>query len=108
MFSASNIHYDIAGRTHGLAHGGIGAMQLLARQTGLAKVPQAARLTAIAKRFRRHLADGCCFIKQLWLNYLGLVRRRLDVDSLFFLRNTTGVTPWMEVSDKVGRAYPSR
>ena len=35
MFSASNIHYEIADRTRGLAHGGIGAMHLLARQTGL-------------------------------------------------------------------------
>jgi len=34
MFAASNIHYDIADRTHGLAYGGIGGMQLLARQTG--------------------------------------------------------------------------
>jgi len=37
MFSASNIHYNIAGRTRGLAYGGMGYMQLLARRTGLAK-----------------------------------------------------------------------
>jgi hypothetical protein len=35
MFSASNIHYEIADRSRGLAYGGIGCMQLLARQTGL-------------------------------------------------------------------------
>jgi len=35
MFSASNIHYDIADRSRGLAYGGIGGIQLLARQTGL-------------------------------------------------------------------------
>ena len=35
MFSAGNIHYEMAGRTRGLAYGGIGAMHLLARQTGL-------------------------------------------------------------------------
>jgi hypothetical protein len=35
MFSASNIHYEIADRNRGLAYGGIGCMQLLARQTGL-------------------------------------------------------------------------
>jgi len=35
MFAAGNIHYDMAGRTRGLAYGGIGAMHLLARQTGL-------------------------------------------------------------------------
>jgi hypothetical protein len=37
MFSAQNIHYEIADRSRGLAYGGIGCMQLLARQTGLVK-----------------------------------------------------------------------
>jgi len=37
MFSAANIHYEMADRVHGLAYGGIGAMQVLARQTGLTK-----------------------------------------------------------------------
>ncbi len=35
MFSASNIHYEMADRAHGLAYGGIGAMHLLARRIGL-------------------------------------------------------------------------
>lgn len=35
MFSAKNIHYEIADRSRGLAYGGIGCMQLLAKQTGL-------------------------------------------------------------------------
>ena len=35
VFSASNIHYDLADRTRGIGCGGIGAMHLLARQTGL-------------------------------------------------------------------------
>lgn len=35
MFSASNIHYDVADKARGLACGGIGAMHLLARQVGL-------------------------------------------------------------------------
>lgn len=35
MFTASNIHYEIAERSRGLAHGGIGAFHLLARQIGL-------------------------------------------------------------------------
>ncbi|GAF74727.1 unnamed protein product, partial [marine sediment metagenome] len=35
MFAAGNIHYEIADRTRGLAYGGIGVMQLLAKQTGL-------------------------------------------------------------------------
>jgi len=35
MFTASNIHYEIAERARGLAFGGIGAMHLLARKIGL-------------------------------------------------------------------------
>jgi hypothetical protein len=35
MFSASNIHYDLSDRIHGLDCGGIGLIHLLARQTGL-------------------------------------------------------------------------
>ncbi len=35
MFTATNIHYEIADRTRGLAHGGVGAMHLLARRIGL-------------------------------------------------------------------------
>jgi Transposase DDE domain group 1 len=35
MFTAANIHYDVAERTRGLAHGGIGAMHALARRLGL-------------------------------------------------------------------------
>lgn len=37
MFSASNIHFEVAQRTRGLGCGGIGAMLLLARQSGLVK-----------------------------------------------------------------------
>jgi len=50
MFSARNIHYDIAERSHGLAYGGIGAMQLLARQTGLTKA-----IDSNLKLLKRHL-----------------------------------------------------
>ena len=35
MFAASNIDYDVADRTRGLGVGGIGALHLLARQSGL-------------------------------------------------------------------------
>jgi hypothetical protein len=35
MFSASNIHYEIGDRVRGVAHGGIGAIHLLARRIGL-------------------------------------------------------------------------
>lgn len=37
MFTASNIHYEIAERSRGIGHGGIGAMHLLVRQLGLAE-----------------------------------------------------------------------
>jgi hypothetical protein len=37
MFTATNIHYEIAERSRGLAHGGIGAFHLLARKIGLIK-----------------------------------------------------------------------
>ena len=49
------------------------------------KVPNPSRLTAIAKRFRRQLAENQAFVKQLWFNYLDLASRRLDVDSLFIV-----------------------
>jgi Transposase DDE domain group 1 len=35
MFTASNIHYDVAGRTRGIAHGGIGVIHTLVRRLGL-------------------------------------------------------------------------
>ena len=35
MFTARNIDYEFAGRIRGIAHGGIGAMLLLARRSGL-------------------------------------------------------------------------
>jgi hypothetical protein len=35
MMTANNIHYELAGRVQGLAAGGVGAMLLLARRTGL-------------------------------------------------------------------------
>ena len=35
MMTASNIHYELADRVHGLSAGGIAAMHLLARRTGL-------------------------------------------------------------------------
>jgi hypothetical protein len=35
MFTARNIHYEIADRVRGITHGGIGAIHVLARQLGL-------------------------------------------------------------------------
>ncbi len=35
MFTARNLHYEISDRSRGIAHGGIGAIHVLARQLGL-------------------------------------------------------------------------
>lgn len=50
MFSARNIHYDIADRTRGFAYGGIGGIKLLTRQTGLIKA-----IDDKLKLLKRHL-----------------------------------------------------
>ena len=39
MLTASNIHYDVSGRTRGLTAGGIGAMHLLVQHTGPTDAP---------------------------------------------------------------------
>ena len=50
MLSAGNIHYEVAQRARGLACGGIGAMHLLARRTGLAEA-----IDRRAHLLKRHL-----------------------------------------------------
>ena len=50
MFGAGNIHYEVAERTRGFAYGGLGAMHLLAQQTGLI-----AALDQELHLFKRHL-----------------------------------------------------
>jgi hypothetical protein len=50
MFSASNIQYEVADRCRGLAAGGIGAVQLLARRIGLID-----RINENVRVLRRHL-----------------------------------------------------
>jgi hypothetical protein len=50
MFAASNIHYEIADRSRGLAYGGIGGMLVLAKQTGLVKA-----IDDKLKLLKRHL-----------------------------------------------------
>ena len=50
MFSAGNIHYEIADRSRGLTYGGIGGMQLLVKQTGLAQT-----IDEKLKLLKRHL-----------------------------------------------------
>ena len=50
MMTASNIHYELADRVQGLSAGGIGAMLLLARNTGLIK-----DIDSKLVLFKRHL-----------------------------------------------------
>ncbi len=50
MFSARNIHYDVAERIRGLGVGGIGVIQLLARRSGLV-----ARIDEQVHVLKRHL-----------------------------------------------------
>jgi hypothetical protein len=65
------------------------------------KVPHPGRLTAIAKRFRRHLADGISFLKPLWFNYLRLVHRKLDVDSLFIVDLSDIAKPYAKKMENI-------
>lgn len=58
------------------------------------RVPCPGRLTAIAKRFRRQLADSNSFLRELWSNYLCLLRRRLKIDSLFIVDLTDLAKPY--------------
>ena len=71
MFAANNIDYDVADRTRGLGVGGIGAMHLLARQSGLIKaIDQTLKLLKIHLPYHEsdhvlniaynHLCGGDC------------------------------------------------
>jgi hypothetical protein len=57
-------------------------------------VPQAVRLTAVAKRFRRHLSDKWELLRAVLFNYLSLVKRRLDTDSSFIVDLTDVAKPY--------------
>ncbi len=65
------------------------------------KVPHPGRLTAIAKRFRRHLADSISFLKPLWFNYLSLVRRRVDLDSSFIVDLSDIAKPYAKKMENI-------
>jgi Transposase DDE domain group 1 len=56
MFTASNIHYEMAERVHGIAYGGIGAFHLLARRIGLIDAIDA-RLPILKIRQGYHESD---------------------------------------------------
>ena len=65
------------------------------------KVPHQARLTATAKRFRRQLADSWAFIKPILFNYLKIVRKRLDVDSLFIVDLSDLAKPYAKKMENI-------
>jgi hypothetical protein len=56
MLSASNIHYELAQRSRGLGCGGIGAMHLLVRRTGLAEAIDR-RLQLLKRHVPYHESD---------------------------------------------------
>lgn len=56
MFTASNIHYEISERSHGIAHGGIGAVHLLAKNLGLIDRIDA-RLNLLKFHMPYHVSD---------------------------------------------------
>lgn len=71
MFTARNIDYEIVGRARGLAHGGIGAMHLLAQRLGLIDaIDQRLQLLKMHRPYHESdhvlnlaynaLADGTC------------------------------------------------
>ncbi len=60
VFSAANIHYEVAKRTHGIACGGIGMIQDMVRRLGLAQVIN--RSVPIFKRYLPY-SESCAFGK---------------------------------------------
>ncbi|MHC4784312.1 MAG: hypothetical protein ACYTE0_14910 [Planctomycetota bacterium] len=58
------------------------------------KVPCDAKLTAVAKRFRRHLADSDSLVRKVWANYLCLLQRRVKINSLFIVDLTDLAKPY--------------
>ena len=56
MITASNIHYELGQRVHGLSAGGIGAMLLLARSTGLISAIDA-KLHLLKRHLPYHESD---------------------------------------------------
>jgi len=78
MFTASNIHYELSDKTRGLSAGGIGAMHLLSRQSGLSDAIDARlHLLKVHKPYHESdhvlniaynlLAGGTCLEDLEWL-----------------------------------------
>jgi len=65
------------------------------------KIPHPSRLTAIAKRFRRQLADMWVLPKPLWFNYLTVASRKLELDSLFIVDLTDLAKPYAKKMENI-------
>jgi len=66
------------------------------------RVPDKSRLTAIAKRFRRQLANTTFQPKRILLNYLSLVRKVTDLDSSFIVDLTDLAKPYAKKMENIG------
>lgn len=65
------------------------------------KVPHPTRLTATAKRFRRQLTDSWTFLKRILFNYLRIVRKRLDADSVFIVDLSDLAKPYAKKTEYI-------
>ncbi len=61
MFKASNIHYEIDDRVQGISNGGIGAVHLLAKKTGLLK-----EIDASLSLLKRHYPITNQIMLRIW------------------------------------------
>jgi len=65
------------------------------------KVPGNTTITAIAKRFRRHLSSARFVLKAVLFAYLSIVRRRIDPDSLFIVDLTDIAKPYAKKMENI-------
>jgi hypothetical protein len=69
------------------------------------KVPLDSTVTAIAKRFRRHLSSIRFSFKAVLTGYLGLVHRRIDIDSLFIVDLTDIAKPYAKKMENIALVW---
>jgi len=65
------------------------------------KIPRSSTITAIAKRFRRHLSSARFVLKAVLFAYLSIVRRRIDPDSLFIVDLTDIAKPYAKKMENI-------
>ena len=79
MFSATNLHYDLAERTRAFVYGGIGAMHLLAHRSGLIQAIDQ-NLHLLKRHLPYHESDHVLNIAYNILCHLLLSRRLMQFD----------------------------